>query len=853
MTAAGSIPFDRAELDGSIPASFARVVAAVPDVLAICDANVSWSYRTLDERSDQLAAALLNGDPKPSGCVAYLTEHSAEMVLCALAALKAGLPYVCLHPKQPAAAQAGILRDARPAVLVATASMAAFARELNIESARLLILDSLPHATLQRPTIAASDPAVIVYTSGSTGRPKGVVKSHRAVLHRAWLSAQYDHLRPGDRQSLLTYCSFASAEADVFGALLNGAALQLFDAASAGLDEFAVWIDRRKITVLHPPVVLFRRFLSTLTGDGRFPSVRLIALAGEAVTTNDLQQWRQHFGVACALRNRFSSTEAGHIAVTCIGPGDAIDVLPPVTAVSDKDVTVIDNTGGPCDDGETGELVIRSAYMADGYWRDGTIDRSDFAGDPAHPGERVFRTGDLGRRLADGRFEFVGRRDGQVKVRGYRVELREVERVMQRQPGVKEAAVVAVRAEDENRLIAFVVRAAAIPVSPEALRRDLAALLPPWKVPAEIRFIDTLPLTLTGKIDRPALVTLASVLPPSPAIVEVESDPMLAGLIAIWRELLGRPTLGADADFFDHGGHSLMAAQLVHRIKQAFGRSIPLASIIDSPTPRAMAAVMSSADGPATSDACDGSVVTLRPGTGAPLFCLPVAHATALTYLPLARLLNTTQPVYGLLFPVDRLPASLEQVAAGFVRLIRSSSPAGPYFLCGHSFGGLLAFEVARQLHTEGATLGGLVLLDSEVLASRVPLPAPRRLVRHGLDFLAGRRSILKCNLWRRPNRNAKATNDPAMPVATPVDDVVQARTHLFRNYTPGRFEGMVHLLRAETQPDWKRFNRPQPFNGWDAVCDQIHVHPVPGDHLSMMHGANLQALAGILRRVLVS
>ncbi|MDB5328182.1 MAG: hypothetical protein JWM57_3751, partial [Phycisphaerales bacterium] len=847
MTAAVSIPFDRAELDGSVPARFARVVAALPDALAICDSNVSWTYRMLDERSDQLATALLSSDPTPDGCVVYLAEHSAEMVLCALAALRAGLPYVCLHPKQPGAAQAEILRDARPSVFVATASKASIAEGMLEGSTKLLILESIPQngPTPQWPTIAASDPAVIVYTSGSTGRPKGVVKSHRAILHRAWLSARYDHLRPGDRQSLLTYCSFASAEADVFGALLNGATIELFDAANAGLDEFASWIARRQITVLHPPVVLFRRFLSTLESSGQFPSVRLIAMAGEAVTTNDLQLWRRYFGGRCVLRNRFSSTEAGHIAVACIGSADAIDSLPPVVAVPDKHVTVVDDAGNLCPDGETGELVVRSRFVAEGYWRNGGIDRSHFTEGPAHPGERVFHTGDLGRRLADGRFEFAGRRDGQVKVRGYRVELREIERVIQEQTGVNEAAVVAVNVNDENRLIAFVVAGAGATVLPETLRRNMTALLPPWKVPADFRLIDVLPLTLTGKIDRPALIALSAFTAPlTVAPVVMESDPILAGLLSLWRELLGRPALGPDDDFFDHGGHSLMAAQLVHRIKQQFGQTIPLATIIASPTARKMSDSLKSTVDKGAPDARDGSIVTLKAGIGSPFFCLPVAHATALTYLPLGRLLNTDGPVYALLFPTEALPTTLEQVAAGFVRLIQASSPVGPYHLCGHSFGGLLAYEVARQLAAEKAPVGLLALLDSEVLSSRVPLPIRRRLMRHGMDLICGGPPSLTRGARRLLNRPADAPPASAGEGETvlpdSLDDRVGARTRLFRTYRPGRYGGTIDLFQAEIQPRWKRFNRPQPSNGWDSVCDHVRVHPVSGDHLSMMQGPPL-------------
>ena len=226
-------------------------------------------------------------------------------------------------------------------------------------------------ATPLRPTITPSDPAAIFYTSGSTGRPKGVVKSHRAVLHRAWLCAQYDSINTTDRQSLLTYCTFASSEADTFGALLNGAALELYDVASLGFVGLSTWIDERRITLLHPPVALFRRYLSTLEGSGLHPSVRLLALAGDTVLASDIQQWRHRFATSCALRHRFSSTEAGHIALACVEPGAMLmtGVVPPARPVADKFLSVVDEHGSSVEQGQSGELVVRSAFLADGYWR----------------------------------------------------------------------------------------------------------------------------------------------------------------------------------------------------------------------------------------------------------------------------------------------------------------------------------------------------------------------------------------------------------------------------------------------------------------------------------------------------
>ena len=209
--------------------------------------------------------------------------------------------------------------------------------------------------------------------------------------------------------------------------------------------DLRIWIDERRITLLHPPVVLFRRYLSTLEGSGLHPSVRLLALAGDTVVASDIQQWRHRFATSCALRHRFLSTEAGHIAVACVEPGamPMPGVVPAPHPVADKFLSVIDEHGNTVKKGESGELVVRSAFLADGYWRRAEESADHFQIAPNHPNERLFRTGDMVRLLADGGFEFLGRRDDQVKIRGYRVETREIELAFLQLPGVKEAAVMA--------------------------------------------------------------------------------------------------------------------------------------------------------------------------------------------------------------------------------------------------------------------------------------------------------------------------------------------------------------------------------------------------------------------------
>lgn len=501
--------FDRSELDGSIPARFDKVVRNLASHVAIGGGDRPWTYDEVDRRTNQLARAILERTQSGHGCVAYLVDHSPEMVICALAVLKAAKAFLCVHPAMPLKAQRDIIGDAAPDLLLTDAAHAAAARDL-VDDDRLLLLEDIDlrySADALQVPVDPRDPAAIFYTSGSTGRPKGVVKSHRTVLHRAWLCAGYDGLAATDRQSLLTYCSFASSEADVFGALLNGATLELYDAASRGLGDLGAWIDERRITLLHPPVMLFRKYLEMIDGKGLHPSVRLVALAGQTVIASDIEQWRRHLAPSCGLRHRFSSTEAGHIAVASVAPGQtpASGTVPAPRPVADKFLLVVDEDGQSVEPGGVGELVVRSAFLADGYWRQPSETAKYFRDAPDLPDQRLFHTGDIGRLSSDGSLEFLGRRDDQVKIRGYRVEIREIEQALLHLPMVDEAAVITELRQDAHSLAAFVVMKQGALFRADALRAGLRPILPPWKIPGRIHAIESLPLTPTGKIDRPRL------------------------------------------------------------------------------------------------------------------------------------------------------------------------------------------------------------------------------------------------------------------------------------------------------------------------------------------------------------
>ena len=601
-TLPADLPFAREAIEQTIPERFEQVVSRFANRIALTGKGRTWTYSDLNRCVNRIAHAIRASTKRGAGCVAFLAEQSPEMVIATLAVLKAGKTYLAIHPMMPVLAQREIVRDAAPELILTTAAMETRAGEMTAGAVALLVVDDIDaRYSEENPPIVnnSRDLSTIIYTSGTTGQPKGVMKSHRAVLHRVWLSTQHDGIVPSDRQSLLTHCSFSASEADMFGALLQGASVHVFDIASEGLASFREWIDEEKITLLHPPVVLFRRFLSTLKGTNLFPSVRLVALAGETVLPADLEKWKRHFAGSCAVLHRFSLTETALLTVGRIDRDSIVD--PSFVAagrpVADKHITLVDEAGRAVGQGQTGEVVVRSRYIADGYWRQPDATAASFKVAPEAPEERVYRTGDLGRFLPDGTLVLLGRRDHMVKIRGYRVNTREVESAVMQLSGISEAAIVVGKEDDESRLWAFVVMKPGIQFDPLALREELRKHLPDWKIPARFQSIPALPMTLTGKIDKKALAEVSVSDPARPASSGSGAKPSTSiedELSSIWKATLRRENVGMDDNFLDIGGDSISAMMTLNRIERRYGTKLKFAEFFQHATIRQLAKIVRS-------------------------------------------------------------------------------------------------------------------------------------------------------------------------------------------------------------------------------------------------------------------
>ncbi|GAA1602463.1 non-ribosomal peptide synthetase [Saccharothrix algeriensis] len=584
--------------------AFAAQVARHPERSAVLADDAELTYRQLGSAVAATAAGARDavGDAGTGGGrAALLCRHGATTITGLLAVLVSGRAYVPLEPSFPAERLAHILADSDPDVLLVDAAHAAWARELATAAGRpglamVHIGPPAPDPDLHEVVVglasaaAPEDPAYLLYTSGSTGEPKGVVQSHRNVLFGVANHVRNFALRPGDRTSVLTSFGYDMAVTDMFSAVLSGAAAVPSDIRTHGLAHLARTLARHRVTVYHSTPTVYRYLLASLGPDGRLPAVRAVLLGGEEVTRHDVELARRHFAPDAVFVNGYGTTEISFAAQHHIGPDTELDhaVVPVGWQLDGIEVVLVGADGRRAED--TGEVVVRCAHVALGYHGLPELTATRFG---EFEGVRAYRTGDIARRLPDGRLVFLGRADRMVKIRGYRVELGEVESRLAALPGVGHAAVVARDTGEGSgprtkEIIAYAVPARGASVDPAGLRTALARLLPDYMLPRAVVLVGALPMGPTGKLDVRALPeppTAGGV--PSPV-----SDVLEERIAAVWCTALGVESVPRETSFFELGGHSLLMALVQERLADVLGQRIPLLRLVEHPTVAGLAAFL---------------------------------------------------------------------------------------------------------------------------------------------------------------------------------------------------------------------------------------------------------------------
>ena len=836
-----------------------------PHAVAAEYENQTLTYAELERRANQLAHYLRRLGTETQGRVAVCLKRSLELPVALLAVLKAGAACVPLDPNYPEERLELMLQDALPSVLLTDEESAAkFLSSLQKDAtSRPRIVDlkqEWPKVSQEEGNRVAcdvqpADIAYVIYTSGSTGTPKGVLITHGGLVNHAVAAVRLYGHGPADRVLQFSSISFDIAIEEIFPTWVAGAAV-VFRPEDLSLQaaEFLRWARERCITVLDLPTAYWHELVHELSElKEPIPSaLRLVIVGGEKASAAAFSSWRKAVGNRVRWINTYGPTETSVIA-TAYEPPSSADAPIPATLpigrpIANTTVYLLDEELNPVPVGVPGEIHIGGVGVARGYLNRPESTAEKFITDPFSndPSARLYKTGDMAQFLPSGEIEFAGRRDFQVKIRGFRVEPGEIEAVLERHPAVRDVAVVAREgSEGDKRLVAyFVPRNGHAPASGE-LRTFLQGKLPAYMVPASFLKLQAMPLTPNGKVDRNGLPDPAG---PDFANNDDESFNKEAGgaqpkdalelqLAGIWESVLGVRHIGMDQNFFDLGGHSILAVRLMHRIEQALQRKLPITTLLQAPTIAGLAELMRREGwSPSWS-----SLVPIQPsGSKPPFFCVHGIGGTVLRFRDLARYLGEDQVFYGLqakgLDGRQACAASVEEMAADYLRDIRQIQPQGPYFLGGYSFGGMVALEMAQQLRAQSEEVALVALLDTfpgrpmsstELLAKLLRMP-----MRQKISYSIGRVRRFATYVQRRLSRQLP----PDLLAVRKACYLAESR------YVPKVYTGRITVFRPSTK---SLRSNDDALGGWsDWSAGGVEIHEISGRHDNVFFEPNVAILA---------
>jgi amino acid adenylation domain-containing protein len=562
---------------------FEQVVEKHPDRVAIKDSAHSLTYRELNNAINDLANQIISEPGENNSPVAFLFTNELFSIVAFLAILKSSRPFIGLHSGNSNEQIRAHLEDSTASLLITTKEFESTLKNMwgKQNPIRLLCFDKLQtNAIHQNPVhkIAPNDPFGIFYTSGSTGKPKGVMIGHLYVSQRLLYKINEWFISPSDRISLVTSVCYITAYYSVLGALLSGALLWIFDIKGNSAQKALDWIINEELTIFRCTPSIFRAIFDLAPKGLVFSKLRYISLSGEPSSSTDIELFKTHTTEDCVLINTFAATESGsicHYSVNHHTPSFN-GFLPAGYPAPGKEVLVLGDTGQIMQNGEVGEIVVRSRFLSLGYWNQPKLTAHKFHADPQDPEVHTYYTGDRGRWREDGVLEILGRNDTQVKIRGYRIQLDAIDQAVRNLDGVIDAATIVHKSTNRgDRLVAYLSTSPNVKFSISQARNDLSSQLPKYMVPSAFVQLDGLPRTATGKLDRHNLPEPSNERPDLGTPYMAPKNKVEAQIASIWQDILELEKVGVEDNFFELGGDSLSALEMTLEVEKSLSKPVP--------------------------------------------------------------------------------------------------------------------------------------------------------------------------------------------------------------------------------------------------------------------------------------
>ncbi|MEG4800498.1 amino acid adenylation domain-containing protein [Microcoleus sp. ARI1-B5] len=836
---------------------------ATPEKIAVSFEGQTLTYQELHQRSNQVAHYLQKRGVKPDDLVGICVERSLEMLVGLLGVLKAGGAYVPIDPNYPDDRVEYMIDNSQAKVLLTQQRLV---KNLPTKEALVICLDtdwSLIAQESQETPIASVTPenmAYVIYTSGSTGKPKGVQVLHRGAVNFLRSMREQPGISAADILLSVTTLSFDIAVLELYLPLTVGAQVVILSREDA-MDgrKLSQTIAQLGITILQATPATWRLLLES-GWEGQSP---MKILSGGEAMPKELAA--QLLTKGTELWNLYGPTETTvwSTVYQVKDPEQRILIGKPI---ANTDIYILDSLLQPVPVGVAGELHIGGSGLARGYLQRDDLTTERFIPNPFRETERIYKTGDLARYLPDGNIECLGRLDFQVKIRGFRIELGEIESVLVKHPNVQQAVVI-VREDfpGDKRLVGYIVAVNNQNPTIQELRSLLKEYVPEYMVPSIFVFLEALPLTPNGKVDRKALpapqqsaqppitpatptplyppATTTQATPEKPREFASPQDDLEVQLIKIWEKVLHTSPISTTDNFFELGGHSLLAISLIREIEETYKQKLSLPILFQSPTIQQLANTLREQGCLSSAQA----LVTIQEGSSKlPLFFI----YGIFLYYDLSRHLGEDQTCYGVylneevsMFQKDKLDksptdlVSVADMATRYLKEIQKHQPKGPYLLAGESLGGLVAFEMAHQLHLQGEEVALLGLLDSAIpgqdqlsLSQKLAFHA-KKLREKGLSYV-----FQKIQQFQKTKSTSNINN-------APVDPRLEFRDYAVKSYRPQPYPGRAILFRAM---DESHFSTLENWN--ELLVGGLDIYDIPGNHLSILQKPNVHLLAEKMR-----